>query len=134
MKKRRALKSDNAKKTTLSLTMPTWLFEKLDLICRAELISRWDFIGDVVEKKILDYEAKNKPDTKKFQEVGWWYKDNTIKLVKIDGIVYALNGFDGNVYADCWVCEGDFFNLIGEKNITIKPIMENGDVLRYSIK
>lgn len=37
-----------------------------------------------------------------FKEVGAWWNDSNIDLVEIDGTVYALNGWNGEEFTDCW--------------------------------
>ena len=44
---------------------------------------------------------------KNFKEVGHWWNDQEIELVEIDGSVYALNGWNGEMYTNCWKCTGE---------------------------
>lgn len=54
--------------------------------------------------------------------IGKWWNDASIDLVELDGTVYALNGWNGEVFTECWECFGDFFNEAGEKSYTLQPI------------
>ncbi|MFS0643732.1 hypothetical protein [Siminovitchia sp. 179-K 8D1 HS] len=58
-----------------------------------------------------------------FEKVGTWWANREIELIKIDGKVYALDGWNGEKYLDCWECIGDEYMEVGEQYI-ITPIIE----------
>ena len=49
-----------------------------------------------------------------------WQKN--IELVEIDGIVYALNNWNGGTYNNCWICSGENLMDASKEEYTIKPI------------
>ena len=59
-----------------------------------------------------------------FKNVGNWWNDRGIELVEIDGTVYALNGWNGEKYLECWKCTGEFNNEASEEKYHITPISE----------
>lgn len=62
--------------------------------------------------------------------VGHWWNDANIPLVEISGAVYALYGWNGEKYTDCWKCLGEYLNQAGEETFCIEPVYkeaENGD-------
>jgi len=48
-----------------------------------------------------------------------WWADKTIRTIEIDDIEYALNGWNGERYNDCWAFDGT--EITGE-GIVIEPI------------
>ena len=40
------------------------------------------------------------------KHVGFWNggKHESIEMVEVDGTIYALNGWNGEKYLDCWKC------------------------------
>lgn len=62
-----------------------------------------------------------------FKTVGTWRANKEIELVEIDGRVYALNGWNGEKYLDCWECVGEDNTEASEKKYEITPITEEVD-------
>lgn len=65
---------------------------------------------------------------KTFKFIDYWnyYTGvDRVEMVEIDGTVYALSGWGGEAYEDCWECLDAF--TIGEENICIRPIWEEVD-------
>jgi hypothetical protein len=62
---------------------------------------------------------------------GYWWSDLSIKIVKIDGVKYALHGWNGYAFTDCWECI-DSFTPINSLSYTLTPVyrhmQENIDV------
>ena len=58
---------------------------------------------------------------KNFKEVGTWWNDSSVDLVEIDGTVYALNGWNGEEFTDCWKCSGEYNMEASKEYCTIKP-------------
>jgi len=52
----------------------------------------------------------------------WWNGGND--LVEIEGIVYALHGWNGEAYYDCWIVSGEFLTDSSKEAYTLKPIYE----------
>ena len=42
---------------------------------------------------------------KNYKHFGYWWANSSIELVKIDGRIFALNGWDGESYRLCWECQ-----------------------------
>lgn len=63
---------------------------------------------------------------KTFINRGHWWNDSSIELVEIDGVVYALYGWNGEAYCDCWVCKGEWLNEADDSAgaFVIRPIYE----------
>ena len=41
-----------------------------------------------------------------FKDAGNWWNDSSIQQIEKDGSVYALHGWNGEVYEECWKCTG----------------------------
>lgn len=54
--------------------------------------------------------------------VGKWWSDSSIDLVKVDGAVYALYGWNGEKFTDCWECSGDGFRGASGESYTLAPV------------
>lgn len=66
------------------------------------------------------------------KKIGKWWADKSIEMIEIDGIVYALNGWNGESYLNCWECTGDYLMDSSEKTYTLVPIYKrckNGDFI-----
>lgn len=63
----------------------------------------------------------------KFKNAGTWWHDRDIDLVDIEGTVYALNGWNGEKYLNCWVCTGEDLMDANEKEYGITPIYNNNE-------
>lgn len=59
-----------------------------------------------------------------FENVGTWWNDNNIELVKIDGEVFALDGWNGERYCASWKCTGEFLMDASEEYYSIIPIYD----------
>ena len=57
-----------------------------------------------------------------FKIVGQWWNGKNIELIEIDGIVYALNNWNGETYNNCWICSGENLMDASQEEYTIKPI------------
>ena len=58
-----------------------------------------------------------------YENCGRWWSDNDIELIKKDGHIYALDGWNGEKYLSCWECGGAYnMDAISESDISIKPI------------
>ncbi len=59
-----------------------------------------------------------------------WWADQDIELIRINDKVYALYGWNGEKYTDCWECTGEYYMNASSEKYEIKPIYEetpNGD-------
>jgi hypothetical protein len=65
--------------------------------------------------------------------VGKWWNDKSIDLVEINGRVYALYGWNGEEWAQCWECLGDDYMEASEERYTIRPIYEEVDEDEWEI-
>jgi hypothetical protein len=60
--------------------------------------------------------------------IGKWWNDRNIALARIGSDVYALNGWNGERYNDCWKCTGDHYMVASKEKYSIEPIYKrNGD-------
>ena len=60
-------------------------------------------------------------DKQKIKKVGCWCNDSEIELVKIDDEIFALNGWNGESYLDCWKVNKDDLTEVVEDNYIITP-------------
>ena len=67
------------------------------------------------------------------KEAGYWWNDKSIELVKIDGEVYALNGWNGEEYGGCWKCTGEFLTDASKEEYTLKPVYKEVDEDEWEI-
>jgi hypothetical protein len=72
--------------------------------------------------------------------IGNWWNDKNIQLAEVNGAVYALNGWNGEKYTDCWKCSGEFNMTASKESYELTPIYseednENGgfDVVDYEV-
>lgn len=52
----------------------------------------------------------------------WWASSNDIEMVEIEGAVYALHGWNGEQYNDCWRCEGEFYMDASKERYILRPV------------
>lgn len=62
-----------------------------------------------------------------FKYAGRWWQNPNIDMVEIDGAVYALNGWNGEQYTDCWKCSGAGNREASDERYIITPIYEEID-------
>lgn len=68
---------------------------------------------------------------KKYEEYGTWWNSREIELIKKDGKIYALNGWNGEEYTDCWEVGGKYETEIIKEGIYARPIYEEIDKDEY---
>lgn len=62
----------------------------------------------------------------------WWNGDQ--ELIRKDGEVYALNGWNGESYTDSWKCSGEYHAEASPESYDITPIYDDaGDIVNYEI-
>ena len=59
---------------------------------------------------------------KNFEYVGTWWANGNTQLVKINNRVYALSGWNGEKYLDCWKCLGSQLMDESKEVYVIEPI------------
>lgn len=59
-----------------------------------------------------------------FKTVGTWWSDKSIELVEIEGKVYALNGWNGEKFLNCWECIGEDNMDASKEEYVITPVYE----------
>jgi len=60
---------------------------------------------------------------KTFKEVGHWLNNSEIELVElVNGNTYALNGWNGETYEECWKCLGEFLTESSDEKYRIRPV------------
>ena len=69
-----------------------------------------------------------------FEYLGLWWSDKETELVKIDGKIYALYGWNGEHYNSCWEVAENLIDVIDEKQeYTIAPIHEEVEEDEFEI-
>jgi hypothetical protein len=73
-----------------------------------------------------------------FEYVGKWWNDDNIKLIKKNNRVFALYGWNGDKYYNCWECLGDHLVESGKEKFIITPIYkqikeDNFEIIDYQI-
>lgn len=57
-----------------------------------------------------------------------WFADKDIEVVEIEGKWYALNGWNGEDYTECWETEqptyGTSCEVLSEEHVVIRPILK----------
>ena len=59
--------------------------------------------------------------------IGTWWSDSNIELVKINGKIYALDGWNGEKYLHCWECIDRFTVADDNAEYEISPIYDSSD-------
>lgn len=62
----------------------------------------------------------------KMKNLGKWWNDKNIEIYEIEGRKIALNGWNGEVYNECFEVSEDLHEIL-EKNLKVKPIYEQVD-------
>lgn len=67
--------------------------------------------------------------------VGYLWNDKDIKIVEIDGEMYALDGWNGESYLHCWkVLDEEGLKQADNKEYILTPVYdENYDVKNYEV-
>ena len=53
-----------------------------------------------------------------------WWNDSSIEIVKIDGELYALNGWNGEKWLHCWKCIDRFTADPDDREYEVAPVYE----------
>ena len=61
--------------------------------------------------------------------IGTWWSDNNIELVKINGKIYALDGWNGEKYLHCWECIDRFTAANDNIEYEIRPIYNSDETI-----
>lgn len=57
------------------------------------------------------------------KKVGSWWNDSSIDLVKLsDGNTYALSGWNGEYFGECWRVSGEQQRASSAESYTLRPI------------
>lgn len=65
-----------------------------------------------------------------------WFENKEIEVVEINGKWYALNGWNGEAYTDCWETEEPTYGTACEvlnDNITVKPIYKKYNEQQFDV-
>lgn len=62
-----------------------------------------------------------------YKSIGRWWNDSSIELVDINGKAYALAGWNGEDYNNCWICTGEGYMDSSEETYRIRPIYKQND-------
>ena len=60
------------------------------------------------------------------KNLGNWWNDKNIEIYEIEGRKIALNGWNSEVYNECFEVSEDLHEIL-EKNLKVKPIYEQVD-------
>lgn len=58
----------------------------------------------------------------KMKVIGKWWNSTSIDMVEVDGTVYALDGWNGEEYCNCWICSGEHFMDASKESYTLRPV------------
>lgn len=65
--------------------------------------------------------------------IGKWWNDSSINLIKKNKKVFALNGWNGEEFGDCWQVVGKY--QTGHKGkFIIVPIYKDEEIIDYIVK
>jgi len=75
---------------------------------------------------------------KGFKNAGKWWNDQDIELIEKDGKTYALNGWNGEEYWNCWECTGEFKMDASKEEYRITPVYKENtegdfDIVDYEV-
>ena len=66
--------------------------------------------------------------------IGTWWSDNSVELAKINGKIYALDGWNGEKYLHCWECVDRYEAVDDGIDYEIEPIYScDGEIVGYEI-
>jgi hypothetical protein len=54
--------------------------------------------------------------------VGFWWANNAIDLVEVGDSLYALYGWNGEKYTECWKCEGKYYLEASKERYELTPV------------
>ena len=60
----------------------------------------------MLHRQIIKYFLGVHVVEKNFEYVGIWWNSNDIEMYRIGTEVFALNGWNGDKYTECWKCSG----------------------------
>lgn len=75
-------------------------------------------------------------DEKLYEEryVGTWWNDSSVGLWRIEGEIYALDGWNGEEYTHCWKVSGDSLTEASEEEYTVRPVYNDDDkIVDYEV-
>ena len=69
----------------------------------------------------------------------WYNSIDPIEIVEIDGKLYALYGWNGEKFCDCWKCANEFTAINENRKYIIAPIYkmdeyEDFEIVGYKIE
>lgn len=73
----------------------------------------------------------NRGDTM-YKHKGYWWTGNMIKMIELDGKIYALDGWNGEKYFHCWECK-DEFDAVDDREYVVRPIYKEIAKDRFEI-
>lgn len=65
-----------------------------------------------------------------FESIGTWWNDDSIELIKIDGEIYALDGWNGETYTESWKCVDEYTTVDEDVTYSITEVSiadDNGE-------
>ena len=65
--------------------------------------------------------------------IGTWWSDSNIELVKINGKIYALDGWNGEKYLHCWECIDRFTAADSNTEYEIRPIYNSDGSFDFEV-
>lgn len=61
-------------------------------------------------------------DEPSIEPIGVWHSDRNIDLIELNGAVFALYGWNGEKYTDCWKCSGEYNMTASKESYTLTPV------------
>lgn len=92
----------------IHIAVPKGMRERFQKIAKEKGVSLSSLFVELMEME----EAKMK---------NTWWNDDGIEIVEISGNLYALSGWNGEIYANSWRCI-DRYTEAGEPEVAIRPV------------
>ena len=59
--------------------------------------------------------------------LGYWWNNRDIEIWKIGNKNIALNGWNGEIYYDCFEVSDDLLDVVSDEKIEVRPIYKDID-------
>lgn len=56
------------------------------------------------------------------KHVGYWWNDSNIELIEQGGRVFALYGWNGEAFTNCWECFGEYHDISSKEMYVAQPV------------
>jgi len=81
-----------------------------------------EYSEPLTENEVYNFELKRDHEYPSFKKVGYWMGDtNGVEIIRIEGKFYALNGWNGTDYGNCWECKSKY-EASDDTEYTLTPV------------